>query len=290
MELNSTKDTHKSKSVNLLPVSVLLPIYKKDSPIFFHEALNSLLTLIGFPSQVIIGIDGPLTIELMYEIDLFSHSYPAEVTLVRHETNRGLGYMINSMAEVASNEVLARMDADDICRPDRFVKQYDFIREEKLDLIGGQISEFKVRVGDLTWKKKVPIHHDEIVKYLKMKSPFTHPTIMFTKEIFVRINGLKRIPPIEDYDFFVRCHLNGARFGNVKDTVLDFRLGPNFETLKRRRGFDYLRREFFMYYVLFFRKYRYYTVTDVLFASLFKLPLRLLPFPVFLFIYKKTRK
>jgi glycosyltransferase involved in cell wall biosynthesis len=278
------------EKLHSLPISLLVPIYHRDNPKYFEAALKSLLHLTTSPDEVIVGCDGPLTPELDDIIERFIRDYPKQVTVIRSEENIGLGYIINKMAHIAKNEILARMDSDDLCRPMRFERQYNYLVKNKVDLIGGQVSEFKVNPGDLHWEKKVPLNHDEIEKYLKRRSPFTHPAIMFKKELILSVNGFKRIPPIEDYDFFVRCKLAGAKFGNVDEVVLDFRLGDGFSTLKRRRGMSYLKQEWYMYYKLFYKEYKYYNLKDIVFLTIFKLPLRLLPFSIFKVIYRLNRK
>ncbi len=83
---------------------------------------------------------------------------------------------------LAPHEIVARADADDICRPERFALQIPRMagndgRAPPLDLMGGFMREFSDRVppgrgGPL---RRRPLDHDEIRDYLPYHSPFHHP-------------------------------------------------------------------------------------------------------------------
>ena len=90
----------------------------------------------------------------------------------------------------------------------------------------------------------------------------------------------------EDYDFFVRAYLAGFKFGNVKETLLYFRLGDNLsEAIKRRWGFKYAINEFKLYRNFF--RLGFYNYKDYLKVLIFKIPLRIIPFRLYSYIYFK---
>jgi hypothetical protein len=118
------------------------------------------------------------------------------------------------------------MDSDDICFKDRFEKQVEFIVKEDLDIVGGQIIEFGIDIQDIISERKVPVKHKEMVRFMKLRSPFSHPTIMFKKEVFTSLEGYDTVIFPEDYDFFVRPKKD-LKFGNVNQNILWFRLGED---------------------------------------------------------------
>ena len=52
-----------------MKISVLLPVYRKDDPAFFDEALNSVINQTMLPDEIIIIEDGPVpaTIKKVYQ-------------------------------------------------------------------------------------------------------------------------------------------------------------------------------------------------------------------------------
>ncbi len=263
-------------------ISVVMSVYRGDVAMHFRDSVNSLLKQTYMPAEIIVVVDGEVKSEVNLELIKFSQN--KLINIVRLPQNKGLANALNVGISKASCKYIARMDSDDICSVDRFQKQYEHLLNNNLDIVGGQIIEFGENVNDVISERKVPLEHNEIVKFLKTRSPFSHPTIIFKKEVFDKIEGydVKVFP--EDYDFFVRAFLSGFKFGNVKENVLWFRIGADQKSaLKRRHGLKYAKNEFKLYKK--FYNYGYYNLVDFFKVFLFKLPLRILPFPIFSYLY-----
>ncbi len=74
------------------------------------------------PDEVVLVEDGPLTPELYNEIEKWKTRL-INFNVVSLENNSGLATALNYGIKHCSNEIIARMDTDDICTPDRFEKQ-----------------------------------------------------------------------------------------------------------------------------------------------------------------------
>jgi glycosyltransferase involved in cell wall biosynthesis len=263
-------------------ISVVMSVYKNDRVSFFKEALESLLEQTYLPSEIIIVVDGYVNKGIDDLLDDLSNNFL--IKIVRLSQNRGLANALNIGIQKAQYPLIARMDSDDICFKDRFEKQVEYIVKENLDIVGGQIIEFGIDIQDIISERKVPVKHDEMVRFMKLRSPFSHPTIMFKKEVFTSLEGYDTVIFPEDYDFFVRAYLKGFKFGNVNHNVLWFRLGEDrINTIKRRWGRSYARNEYKLYKN--FLKIGYYNYIDFFKAVFFKIPLRILPFSIYKFIY-----
>lgn len=265
--------------------SVLITVYYKEKPSFFRQSLNSItIDQSIMPSEIVIVKDGPLTKELDSLINEFDKKYSGLFNIISLEKNMKQGYAANIGGRNCKYNLIARMDADDISFPDRFQQQIKYLIEKNLDIVGGQIAEFEEDKGKVVSERIVPENHTDIVKMMKYRMPFSNPTVIFKKEVFDGVNGYdpKAIP--EDYDFFVRAYQKGYRFGNVPFNVLWFRLGGDKDqTLKRRHGVEYAKNEFKMYKK--FWKIGYYSLFDFIKIVLIKIPIRLLPFKVFRYLY-----
>ena len=88
---------------------------------------------------------------------------------LRLEQNGGLGNALKIAVENCSNELIARMDTDDICKPNRFeILLNEFKNDDSLDICGSHIEEFEDNVENIVAKRTVPLTHNEIAKYQKL--------------------------------------------------------------------------------------------------------------------------
>lgn len=266
--------------------SVLMSVYYKENPIFLKKSLESLMSQTILPAEVILVKDGKLTVDLDNTIDDFNLRYPNVFNIISLPQNRGLANALNAGLKVAKNSIIARMDSDDVCFANRFEVQINYMLANDLDIVGGQIIEFSTNIEDVVSTRKVPLDHKGIVKFMKFRSPFSHPTIVCKKKCFEILNGYDISIFPEDYDFFVRAYLAGFKFGNVKENVLYFRLGGNLsEAIKRRWGVKYAINELKLYSK--FLKIGFFNYLDFIKVLIFKIPLRILPFRLYRFIYFK---
>jgi len=266
--------------------SVLMSVYSKENPFFLRQSLESICTQSLMPNEVVLVKDGPLNVELDNVINEYVENFKMLFVVIELPTNKGLANALNVGMEHSKHDILARMDSDDVCIYNRFEIQINYLVDNALDIVGGQIIEFSKNIEDLVSFRKVPIQHDEIVKFMKFRSPFSHPTIIMRKEIFKTLGAYDTKIFPEDYDFFVRAYLAGFNFGNVKENVLYFRLGENIsEAIKRRWGINYAVNEIKLYKN--FLKLGFYSYGDFFKVVIFKIPLRIIPFKLYSYIYFK---
>ena len=273
-------------SINVESFSVLMAVYYKESPEFLKQSLASVINQTLLPEEIVLVKDGQLTNELDDVINSFEMKYPNIFTVITLSLNTGLANALNEGMKKARNSIIARMDSDDICMSERFEIQINYLVNNNLDIVGGQIIEFSKNIEDIVSVRKVPVSHAEIVEFMKFRSPFSHPTIVFKKKSFELLGGYDNTIFPEDYDFFVRAYLAGFKFGNVKENVLYFRLGQNLsEAIKRRWGMKYAFNELKLY--IRFLKLGFFNYFDFFKVLVLKIPLRIIPFKLYSYIYFK---
>ena len=181
--------------------SVLLSIYYKESPIYFRESLNSILSQTLRPSEIILVEDGLLTEELDNEINRYLDLHP-HLKIIPLSTNQGLGKALNEGLKHCSYDIVARMDTDDIAKPDRFEKQLAiFEKYSDIDVVGADISEVKS-------VRKLPELPDDIRQFAKRRNPINHPVVMFRKSAVLAAGGYRHFPLFEDYYLWIRMLMN----------------------------------------------------------------------------------
>ena len=122
--------------------SVLLTVYKSDNPDYFKLSLESMINQ-TVPSNVIVVVkDGPVPETIQNVIDELQKEHP-EIHPLQLERNMGLGLALNEGLKVCQNELVARMDSDDISLPTRCEKQLAlFEADPELDIVGCPVKEF----------------------------------------------------------------------------------------------------------------------------------------------------
>lgn len=206
----------------LLDYSVLISIYGKEKPVYLKSALESVFNQTIAPSEVVLVKDGPLTDDL--ELIISSYKTPL-LKIITLPSNKGLSYALNIGLKHCQNNLVARMDTDDICFPDRFEKQVSFLQlHSDIDIVGSYASKIDECGNDLNELLKVPIVHEDIM-HLIWTCPMNHPTVMFRKDKILSIHGYNSNagPRQDDYDLWFRCAEKGLRFANIPEPLLYYR-------------------------------------------------------------------
>lgn len=217
--------------------SVLLSLYYKEDPVFLHQSLYSVFCQKLLPNEVVLVKDGPLTKELENVVNTFVQKYPI-LKVVSLPQNRGLGRALNEGLKHCSYDLVARMDTDDICKPDRFEKQVRFMEgHPEFDVVGAWIDEFQDDVSNIISTRKLPENHDAIFLFGKKRNPMNHPVVMFRKKAVEDAGGYQPFYLFEDYFLWIRMLLKGSKFYNIQESLLFFRFSPDM--FKRRGGIKY---------------------------------------------------
>jgi glycosyltransferase involved in cell wall biosynthesis len=267
--------------------SVLISIYAKENPAFFRLAMDSILNQTLQPSEIVLVKDGPLTEALEKEIRGYERVRPALFRIVTLPENKGLGNALKVGLEACRYDLVARMDTDDVCLPNRFERQMSFLENHPdVDLLGTNMEEFNREPGDLGSFRIMPEQGDALRKYSKFRNPFNHPTVVFRKAAVLRngsYNG--EIPLFEDFSLFLKMIQNGCGVYNMQETLLYFRVGNGMESIKRRSGLHYIKNE--LKFVRFAYRAGYLTLAEKWLYLITKIPVRLLPPAAVLFIYRR---
>ena len=226
------------QEINYPPYSVLLSVYFKEKPEFLKQALDSMFNQTVKPDEVVLVEDGPLTEELYAVLNEYTEQYPEVFKRVVNETNLGLGKALNRGLEECKNELVARMDTDDVSVSDRCEKQLKiFIETPNVDVVGANIAEFIESPEETVSVRKVPSTHEEICAYLKKRCPFNHVAVTFKKSAVIKAGGYIDWHYNEDYYLWIRMYLAGCIFANINENLVNVRVGK--EMYARRGGRKY---------------------------------------------------
>lgn len=223
---------------NELRFSVLMSVYYKENPSWFKTALDSVINQTLQPNEIVLIEDGKLTDELYKVIEEYKNHYPNLFKIIPLEKNSGLGEALRVGVLNCSNELIARMDTDDIARNDRFEKQIQFFQEHpNVDLVGSWISEFEDEPDKIISYRQLPIEHQEIYKFGQFRCPVNHMTVMYRKDAVLKAGNYQTFKNIEDYYLWGRMLKQGAVFANIPECLVNVRAGNSM--LKRRANLTY---------------------------------------------------
>lgn len=254
-------------------VSVLMAVYSLDDPSHFADALDSLLPFVKRLDTVVLVADGPLTPDLETVIE--QRIFKLKITPVRLPKSLGLGQALNVGLSKANSDYVLRMDADDLCRPERLDALLQRLAEDPLlDVIGSYIAEFDTDPAHPHAERRVPLMHSDIARLMRTRCMMNHVSCLLRRQKVIDVGGYAGGRGFaEDWWLWARLLSVGARFSNVDRVLVDVRVGNGF--VGRRRGWIMLRQDMRLLQMMF--NIGFIGWPQVITTVLIKLPQRLLP-------------
>lgn len=226
---------------NKHPFSVLMSVYKNDNPLFFRQAIDSVINQTAKPDEIVLVVDGPVSDELKATIDTLVHEI-AELNVIWLQNNQGHAIARQTALMAARNEFVAVMDADDISIGNRFEKQLNiFEKYPDVTVVGGLINEFIAEPSNVIGTRIVPKQDMQIKKYMKSRCPMNLVTVMMRKSHLLEVGGYIDWYCEEDYYLWIRLALAEYKFYNIQENLVDVRVGS--EMYQRRGGWRYFKSE-----------------------------------------------
>lgn len=223
--------------VCLVNYSVLLSVYSREKPEYLRQAMDSMWRQTVPTDDFVLVCDGPLTEELDAVIEDMQAAH-TELQVIRLEKNGGLGNALNVGIRHCRNEIIARMDSDDISRPARCEKQLKaFAAHPEISLCSGIVEEFTGSPEKIESKRVPPETSEDILAFAKKRNPFNHPCMMYKKTAVQAVGGYRDFYLLEDYYLWVRMLQKGYAGYNIQESLLWMRAGSAL--FRRRAGRKY---------------------------------------------------
>lgn len=206
--------------------SVLMSVYAKEKPEYLEGSMDSMFSQTVPTDDFVLVCDGPLTKELDSVINQMKQQFPKVLHIVRLKENAGLGNALKEGIVHCKNELVARMDSDDISRSDRCEKQLsEFEENPQLDIVSGTIEEFSISRKEITGRRSLPITQKEILQFSKKRNPFNHMAVMYRKSAVIKAgNYSEEYHLFEDYFLWIRMLMNGCKAKNIGASLVLVRM------------------------------------------------------------------
>ncbi len=196
-------------------VSIILPVYNANA--FLKQAIESIINQTFSDFELIIINDG--STDESKKIILSFHDN--RIKYFENEINLGLIKTLNKGINLCKGKYIVRMDADDICEPDRLEKQFNFMeRHPKIGVCGSWATVIDEK-NQPTGKIINQTDPDFISIHLLFSVPLIHPSTFFRSEI-LQNNLYAEVILAEDYELW--CRLNEqTNIANIPLCLLRYR-------------------------------------------------------------------
>lgn len=198
-------------------VSVLMPVNIAGR--YFNDAVDSILSQTLNDFELLI-IEDNADEQTKLILDNLTDS---RVRVVLNKNYSGITGALNTGLEEARGEYIARMDADDICIPDRLQVQLDWLESNECDLCGGGLQ--CVSSGYIKGKVfSYPSEAQDISFALMFGTAFAHATILVKRSVILQFRYDEVYPYAQDYDLWIRMEQGGVKMTNVPRILYFYRI------------------------------------------------------------------
>ena len=220
--------------------SVLMSVYHKEKPEYLKQAIESIQAQTYPTDDFVLVCDGPLNSELDAVITTKQQEMNGVLKVYRLDKNEGLGNALNAGINHCKNELVARMDSDDVAYPDRCEKQIDvFNTHPEVSICSGIVEEFTTDPEVVDARRVLPETNAKIMEFAKKRNPFNHPCVMYKKSAVEAAGAYKDFYLLEDYYLWLRMLMAGYQGYNIQEPLLHMRAGSDM--YMRRAGLKYAR-------------------------------------------------
>ncbi|MQA57518.1 glycosyltransferase [Pseudomonas piscis] len=199
-------------------ISVVMGVSRFDD--FVPLAIDSVLAQTFADFELIVVANGAACDETETRLNELYAQEP-RLRVVKSKIPQ-LANALNLGLDAARYDYVARMDADDVCWPDRLAKQLAYLQANQLDFVGCDLRLIDPE-GTVLGTRIYP-KGANIDKLLRYKNCFAHNTIIYRKDLIIRAGGYNAGFNSEDYDLWLRLKRLGIKWANMDEILLDYRI------------------------------------------------------------------
>ncbi len=202
-------------------ISVAMSVYNGER--FLSEAIDSVLAQTWRDFEFLILDDGSRDSSL--EIIHRHAAVDSRIRIIARE-NRGLVASLNQLLGEARAPLVARMDADDICAPQRFERQIAFLAARPDHGVIGSLTADIDENGEAfpLDTAEQPLDHEQFLAHIESNGPLlAHPTVMYRRDVVLAAGGYHAaFRHCEDYDLWLRL-AHRTRIANLPERLVRYR-------------------------------------------------------------------
>lgn len=214
-------------------VSVIMPTYNRVD--MLEKSIESVFAQ-SFQNWELIIIDDASTDETESRMNkLAEREDRVNYMRIPKIEGKGISEYLNIGLRNSRGEYIARIDDDDYwCHKDKLKLQVEFLDSHPdYVVVGGGVILVDENGGELfRYLKKES--DDEIRKFALYSNPFTHATVMFRKDVALKLGGYKNIKHVEDMELWLRMGKVG-KLHNMKEYFITYMTAGQNKSFKQQR-------------------------------------------------------
>lgn len=200
-------------------LSVLLPV--RNGGRFLGSALGSTLRALPRDAELVVCDDGS---EDGTVAVLDKASADPRLRVLRNDVGQGVAAALNRLLDESDSEFVARMDADDLCLPWRFLRFTEQMR--KTELLFAPVLNVDARLRPTSPDLPGAISSSAVPLHLMLGNVLRHPTMLASRVAVEKLGGYRSDVAAEDYDLWLRALAAGLRIRRTALPVLLYREHP----------------------------------------------------------------
>lgn len=216
-------------------VAVVMACFNDEK--YISEAIDSVLAQDYQNWQLIIVNDASTD----YSLKIMDSYDDSRILVVSNERNMGLAKSLNvgvGKARDIGAVFIARLDSDDIAKPDRLTKQVSYMEKHpEISVLGSNIEMFNDGEKTAFYITKFKEDNNRLFAAIPFSSPLPHSTWMIRVDDFVNVeiyNGDFRSS--QDYEFMLRLFQNGKKIACINDVLVRYRVRPGSISHRREKA------------------------------------------------------
>lgn len=215
--------------------SVLMTVYKGEKASNLDVAIQSMLKQTIVTDDFVIVCDGELTTDLDMIIEKYVKMHPGVFNVFRFPKRDNWAAVLNDGLAMCKNELVARMDSDDISLETRCEKQLMWMaKNPDAAVISVGIAEFGNDDPSCILSNRIlPTKSQGLAHFAKYRCPLNHATVIYKKSAVLEVGGYENFSQYEDYQLWMKMIKKGYVIDNIQEPLYLMRAGDD---LYRRRG------------------------------------------------------
>ena len=201
-------------------ISVIMSVYNGET--YLAEAIESVMkqTFQNWELIIINDCSTDATADILFD---FSNK-DSRIKVYTNEVNLKLPSSLNKAISLCSGKYIARMDADDICLPDRFEKQFQFM-ESNSDVALSSCRFMTIKNGVYaSGGAGGRCDNDALRAMLLVANPILHPGVIAKAEVLKQFQYDTSLTCTEDLELWTRLAMNNQKMQILPECLLIYRL------------------------------------------------------------------
>ena len=194
-----------------------MPVYNASR--YLREAIDSVLCQTFTDFEFLIFNDGSTDDSL----EIIKSYNDERIVLIDSPVNQGYLVYLNEGVRMAKGKYIARMDSDDVCMPNRFELQFQFLENNFIILVVGSNFQVINSGGIFQLMSDFPTEHSDIQASMMFYCSLQHPAIMAVRDVMLNNPYDIRYYPSEDHRQWVTLSKN-FKLANIAQPLIKYRM------------------------------------------------------------------